>query len=280
MNFSVVQDTTLYNKFNLNCRGKIIPLSTPLVMGIINCTPDSFHLDSRAQTTDAAIQMAYRHLSEGAAFLDIGAYSSRPGADQISLAEELKRIYPVVEALRKKFPEALLSIDTFRPEIIEALLPFGIDMVNDISGAADEKLLKVISGKNIPYVLMHNAEKANYKNITTEVYQFFQQKREVLSNYKINDVIIDLGFGFAKTIEHNYELLGATEYFTNLNLPMMTGVSRKSMIYKLLNVSPAEALNGTSAIHTLSLMKGSKILRVHDVKEAKEVIDIFTKTVR
>ncbi len=277
MNISVVQDTIFHNKFSLNCRGKIIPLSTPLVMGIINCTPDSFHGDSRAQSIDAAIQMAQKHLSEGAAILDIGACSTRPGAEAVSLQEELARIVPVIEALRKNFPDALLSIDTFRSEVIEALLPFGIDMVNDVSAAADEKILQLISGKNIPYVLMHNAEKAEYRNITAQVYQLFQKKSEEIKRHKINDVIIDLGFGFAKTLEHNYKLLDALPFFSNLNLPVMIGVSRKSMIYKVLNTTPDKALNGTSAVHAFALMKGGNILRVHDVKEAKEVIDLYLK---
>ncbi len=277
MILSAVQDTIFHHKFSLNCRGKILPLSSPLVMGIINCTPDSFHSNSRAQTIAAAIQMAEKHLAEGAALLDVGAYSTRPGAESVSIQEELNRIVPVVEALREKFPDAVLSIDTFRPKVIEALLPFGVDMVNDVSGAADEKLLELISGKNIPYVLMHNAENTNYKNVTAQVYQFFQKKIELIKKYQINDVVIDLGFGFAKSTEHNYKLLNSLGFFTNLNLPIMIGVSRKSMIYKVLNNTPAEALNGTTAIHAIALMKGGNILRVHDVKEAKEVIDLFIK---
>jgi len=277
MNNSVVQDTIFNHKFSLNCRGKIIPLSTPLVMGIINCTPDSFHSDSRVQTINAAIQMTQKHLDEGADIIDIGAYSTRPGAEHITLQEELSRIIPVTEAIRKKFPDAVLSIDSFRSEVINALLPFGVDMVNDISGAANETLLEIISGKNIPYILMHNTEDSNYKNITTEVYQFFQKKIALINKYKINDVIIDLGFGFAKTLEQNYELLATADFFTHLHLPVMIGVSRKSMIYKLLNCTPSEALNGTSAVHAIALMKGGNILRVHDVKEAKEVVSIFMK---
>ncbi|MCX6181815.1 MAG: dihydropteroate synthase [Bacteroidetes bacterium] len=277
MNFSAVQDTIFHHKFTLNCRGKVIPLSTPVVMGIINCTPDSFHSDSRAQTIEAAIQMAQKHLNDGAAILDIGAYSSRPGAENISLEEELNRIVPVVKALREKFPEAIFSIDTFRHEVVEALLPFGVDMVNDISGLADEKILEVIAGKSIPYVLMHNSENANYRNVTAQVYQFFQKKIEVIKKYKITDVVLDLGFGFAKTQEHNFKLLRNVDFFLNQNLPILIGVSRKSMIYKTLNTTPAEALNGTTVVHSIALMKGGNILRVHDVKEAKEAIDLFNK---
>ncbi|MFM7022670.1 MAG: dihydropteroate synthase [Flavobacteriales bacterium] len=277
MNFSVAQDTIFTQKYTLNCRGKIIPLSTPLVMGIINCTPDSFHSSSRAAGIEDAIQMAQKHLSEGASILDLGAFSTRPGAEIISTDEELKRILPVAEALRKHFPDALLSIDSFRPEIIEALLPIGIDMVNDVSGLADEHILQVIAGKNIPYVLMHNAKDNNYKNVVTDVYRFLQEKIQVIKKYKINDVVVDLGFGFAKTLQQNYELLSKSDFFMQLNTPVLIGISRKSMIYKVLNYTPSEALNGTTALHAFALTKGANILRVHDVKEAKEIIDLFSK---
>ncbi len=278
MNFSVVQDSTFHHKFSLNCRGKIIPLSTPVVMGIINCTPDSFHSDSRAQTTDAALVMAERHLAEGATLLDIGACSTRPGAPAISINEEIARIVPVVKALRQNFPNALLSIDTFQSEVVAALLPFGVDMINDVSAAADEKLLALISRQNIPYVLMHNQDQPNYNNINADIYQFFLHKMDVLKKYDIKDVVIDLGFGFAKDLAQNYQVLSALPFYSNLHLPILIGVSRKSMVYKLLDVSPADALNGSTAIHAMALLQGANILRVHDVKEAKQVVDIFMQS--
>jgi dihydropteroate synthase len=281
MIFSDAQVSTFYNNFSLNCRGKIVDLSTPLVMGIINCTPDSFHADSRVESTEKAVLLAQKHLNEGATILDIGAYSSRPGAENISTQEEISRLLPVVEAIRKQFPEVLISIDSFRTEVIEKVLPLGIDMVNDISGLADEKILDVIAGKNITYILMHtqgtpqNMQDApTYKNVSTEVFQFFKEKIEVIKKHNISDIIIDPGFGFGKTLEHNFDLFKNIPLFKNLNTPVLIGISRKSMINKTLNCNAADALNGTTALHAIALQKGGNILRVHDVKEAKEVVKL------
>jgi dihydropteroate synthase len=281
MIFSDVQVSTFYNNFSLNCRGKIVDLSTPLVMGIINCTPDSFHASSRVQSIEKAIVLAQKHLNEGASILDIGAYSSRPGAENISSEEEINRLFPIVEAIRKKFPEVLMSIDSFRAEVIEKVLPLGIDMVNDISGLADENILKVIEGKNIAYLLMHtqgtpqNMQDApTYQNVSTEVYQFFKEKIALIKKHRINDIIIDPGFGFGKTLEHNFDLFKNIPFFKSLNTPILIGISRKSMINKTLNCTAAEALNGTTALHAIALQKGGNILRVHDVKQAIETIKL------
>jgi len=281
MIFSDVQVSTFYNNFSLNCRGKIVDLSTPLVMGIINCTPDSFHASSRVQSIEKAIVLAQKHLNEGASILDIGAYSSRPGAENISSEEEINRLFPIVEAIRKKFPEVLMSIDSFRAEVIEKVLPLGIDMVNDISGLADENILKVIEGKNIAYLLMHtqgtpqNMQDApTYQNVSTEVYQFFKEKIALIKKHRINDIIIDPGFGFGKTLEHNFDLFKNIPFFKSLNNPILIGISRKSMINKTLNFTAAEALNGTTALHAIALQKGGNILRVHDVKEAIETVKL------
>ena len=252
-------------------------------MGIINCTPDSFHSDSRAQNTDLALALAEKHLNEGAVILDIGAYSSRPGAENISTEEEKNRLLPVLKAIREKYPEVLISIDSFRADIIEATLPFGIDFVNDISFGEDPRIFKLIEGKNIAYILMHSngtPEKApkqsSYKNISAEVFQSFQSKINSLKEYNIKDVIVDPGFGFAKTLEENFQLFKNTNLLTQLNAPILIGISRKSMIYKTLNCTPAEALNGTSALHAIALQNGGNILRVHDVKEAMEVIKLHS----
>ena len=284
MIFSDAQVSTFYNNFSLNCRGKIVDLSTPLVMGIINCTPDSFHENSRAQNAEKAVEMACKHLSEGATILDLGAYSSRPGAENISTEEEIKRLYPVVEAIRKQFPEVLISIDSFRAEVIEKVLPLGIDMVNDISGLADEKVLERIAGKNIAYILMHtqgtpqNMQDApHYDKVSNDVFNFFKSKLEIIKKHQIKDVIIDLGFGFGKTLDHNFDLFKNISVFKNLNAPILIGISRKSMIYKTLNCTPSEALNGTTALHAIALQKGGNILRVHDVKEAMEVVRLNAK---
>ncbi|MFZ9956662.1 MAG: dihydropteroate synthase [Flavobacteriales bacterium] len=284
MIFSDVQVSTFYNNFTLNCRGKIVDLSTPLVMGIINCTPDSFHADSRVESTEKAVILAQKHISEGAAILDIGAYSSRPGAENISTEEEINRLLPVVEAIRKQFPDVLISIDSFRTEVIEKVLPLGIDMVNDISGLADENILKIIKGKNIAYILMHtqgtpqNMQDApSYKSVNTEVFSFFKEKIEIIRKHGVKDIIIDPGFGFGKTIEHNFDLFKNIHFFKSLNTPILIGISRKSMIYKTLNCTAAEALNGTTALHAIALQKGGNMLRVHDVKEAVEVIKLHSK---
>lgn len=252
-------------------------------MGIINCTPDSFHSGSRVENTAAAIVLAEKHIHEGAAILDLGAYSSRPGAENISTEEEISRLIPVLKAIREKFPEILISIDTFRHEVIASALPFGVDFVNDISFGSNEKIFELISGKNIPYILMHSKgtpqnmhELSNYSNVSSEVFQAFKEKIDSIKKYNIKDIIIDPGFGFAKNLEQNFELFKNIPLLKHLHTPLLIGISRKSMIYKALNSTSAEALNGTTALHAIALQKGGNILRVHDVKEAIETVKLYS----
>ena len=266
----------------INCKGKLIDLSQPKVMGIINITPDSFYSGSRSNTEKEILKTAERMLKEGADFLDLGAYSSRPGADDIPVEEELKRMLPAVEAILKEYPEALLSIDTFRARVAEESIKAGAVMINDISaGNLDKNMLKIIAKYQVPYIMMHmkgtpqNMKDLNqYDDLLHEVLFYFSERIKAAREQGINDIIIDPGFGFAKNIEQNYELLSKLELFQNLELPLLVGVSRKSMIWKKLNISADEALNGTTVLNTAALLKGANILRVHDVKQAAESIKL------
>ena len=266
----------------INCKGKLIDLSQPKVMGIINITPDSFYSGSRSNTEKEILKTAERMLKEGADFLDLGAYSSRPGADDIPVEEELKRMLPAVEAILKEYPEALLSIDTFRARVAEESIKAGAAMINDISaGNLDKNMLKIIAKYQVPYIMMHmkgtpqNMKDLNqYDDLLHDVLFYFSGRIKAARERGINDIIIDPGFGFAKNIEQNYELLSKLELFQNLELPLLVGVSRKSMIWKKLNISADEALNGTTVLNTAALLKGANILRVHDVKEAMESIKL------
>ena len=266
----------------INCKGKLIDLSQPKVMGIINITPDSFYSGSRSNTEKEILKTAERMLKEGADFLDLGAYSSRPGADDIPMEEELKRMLPAVEAILKEYPEALLSIDTFRARVAEESIKAGAAMINDISaGNLDKNMLKIIARYQVPYIMMHmkgtpqNMKDLNqYDDLLHDVLFYFSGRIKAARERGINDIIIDPGFGFAKNIEQNYELLSKLELFQNLELPLLVGVSRKSMIWKKLNISADEALNGTTVLNTAALLKGANILRVHDVKEAMESIKL------
>ena len=266
----------------INCKGKLIDLSQPKVMGIINITPDSFYSGSRSNTEKEILKTAERMLKEGANFLDLGAYSSRPGADDIPVEEELKRMLPAVEAILKEYPEALLSIDTFRARVAEESIKAGAAMINDISaGNLDKNMLKIIAKYQVPYIMMHmkgtpqNMKDLNqYDDLLHEVLFYFSERIKAARELGINDIIIDPGFGFAKNIEQNFELLSKLELFQNLELPLLVGVSRKSMIWKKLNISADEALNGTTVLNTAALLKGANILRVHDVKEAMESIKL------
>lgn len=263
--------------------GKLIDLSSPKVMGIINLTPDSFYAGSRKPAVDDALQQAGKMLDEGAAFLDIGAYSSRPGATNISIAEETDRLLPVVEAVVAEFPSAVLSIDTFRAQVAEAAVKAGAHIINDISGGQlDADMFATVARLQVPYILMHmkgNPQNMNqlaqYDDVFTEVLDYFVSKYQQLKQLGVHDVIIDPGFGFAKKPEHSYALMNRLQEFDILGLPLLTGVSRKRMIYGLLGTTAAEALNGTTVLNTVSLMKGANILRVHDVKEAVEAVKIY-----
>lgn len=266
----------------INCKGKLIDLTTPKVMGILNLTPDSFYDGGKYQDESGVFLQVEKMLTEGATFIDVGAYSSRPGAKHISEEEELQRIVPIVKKLIAKFPHILLSIDTFRSKVAKQCIETGAALINDISaGEMDEKMMQVTGNLNVPYIMMHmNGTPQNmqqnpiYNNVTQEVLYYFSEKLALARSFGINDVIIDPGFGFGKTNVHNYQLLNELELFKNIELPLLIGLSRKSMIYKTLNSDAQNALNGTTSLNTISLFKGANILRVHDVKEAMECITL------
>ena len=270
----------------INCKGRLIDLSTPKVMGILNLTPDSFY-DGGKYTSDIEIlKQTEKMLSDGATFIDIGAYSSRPNAEHISEEEEQKRLLPSLELLVDKFPEILISVDTFRGAVAKKSIEIGASMINDISGGTlDANMFKTIGALQVPYILMHikgtpqnMQEKPTYEDVVRDVKYYFSEKLQQLRLEKVNDVILDLGFGFGKTIEHNYQLLKNLHQFNIFDLPILTGISRKSMLYKPLKLDPNTALNATTVANTISLQKGSSILRVHDVKEAIETIKILELT--
>lgn len=266
----------------INCRGTLLDLSTPVVMGILNVTPDSFFDGGRYIGQDALLAQAEKMLAEGAQILDIGGMSTRPGAVVIDSDEELKRVLPAVQLLLKKFPQAIISVDTVHAAVAAAMLNEGAHIINDIAaGRLDEAMLATVARARAPYVLMHMQGLPNnmqqnpyYENVTTEVAGFFAERVEACRQAGITDVILDPGFGFGKTVAHNFTLLRNLHYFTGMNLPVLAGVSRKSMICKPLGVSPEHALNGTTAANTIALLNGARILRVHDVKEANQAIKI------
>ena len=266
----------------INCKGNLVDLSTPKVMGILNITPDSFYDGGKYKDETTVLLHVEKMLTEGATFIDIGAYSSRPGAGHVTEEEELKRILPIVEVVNNKFPEAYLSIDTFRSIVAKRCIESGAALINDISGGhLDMQMLPTIGHLKVPYIAMHMKgtpqtmqEHTNYDDLLKEIIYYFTERIAEARKYQIVDFIIDPGFGFSKTLAQNYELLSNLELLAILEKPMLIGASRKSMIYKLLNSSASEALNGTTAINTIALQKGAQILRVHDVKEAMECIAI------
>jgi dihydropteroate synthase len=267
----------------INCKGKLIDLSVPKVMGILNCTPDSFFDGGRYNDEAQVLQQAERMLFDGADFIDIGAYSSKPSAEFVTEGQELQRIVPVVELVLKHFPKALISVDTFRAGVAKACVESGAAIINDISaGLLDEAMLATAAQLRVPYIMMHMrgtpqtmAKLTDYTDIVKEMLFYFSQRISAARAAGINDIIIDPGFGFAKTLTQNYEVLRKMELFHITGLPILAGVSRKSMIYKLLEATPQESLNGTTVLNTLALTKGAKILRVHDVKEAVETVRIY-----
>lgn len=269
----------------INCKGKLIDLSSPKVMGILNVTPDSFFDGGTYKDEKSIIDQVKKMLNDGAAFIDIGGYSSRPGADFVSEDEELQRVVPIVALILKHFPEALISIDTFRSRVAEQSINAGAALINDISaGKLDTNMLATIGKLGVPYIMMHMRgnpktmqQHTNYKDLIKEVISYFAERISAAHNERINDIIIDPGFGFAKTLDQNYELLNAMELLQVLEKPILAGVSRKSMIYKLLNTTAEHALNGSSALNIIALQKGASILRVHDVKEALECVTLFNK---
>jgi len=252
-------------------------------MGIINVTPDSFYDGGKTFQKKNILEQAEKMISEGATFLDIGGYSSRPDADEVSEEEEIKRVIPAIEAILKEFPEALLSIDTFRSKVATKAVNTGAAIINDISGGTlDPEMFKQVSLLKVPYILMHMRgtpqnmkTQTNYDNISKEVLTYFSEKIAKAHKAGINDIIVDPGFGFAKNAEQNFELLNNLELFKSLSAPCLVGISRKSTIYNTLKVSAEDALNGTTVLHTVALLKGASILRVHDVKEAKECITLL-----
>jgi len=278
-----MDDAFFKKKVTINAGGQLIDLASPKVMGIINITPDSFYAGSRKQSVDVALQQAERMLNEGATFLDLGAYSSRPGAEDISVDEEKARLLPVLEAIVSSFPDAILSIDTFRSQVAEAAIEAGGHIINDISGGQlDANMFSAVARLQVPYILMHikgnpktMQQEAHYEDVFAEVYDYFVDKYHQLKQLGVHDVIIDPGFGFAKKREHSYALMKRLQDFYPLQLPVLAGVSRKTMIYGLLGITAEDALNGTTALNTIALTKGANILRVHDVKEAVEAIKIW-----
>ena len=266
----------------INCKGELIALDTPKVMGVLNITPDSFYDGGRYLEEKHLLIQAEKMLTEGAAFIDIGAYSSRPGATHISEEEELKRLIPVLKVILKEFPEVLISVDTFRSKVAHEGINVGAAMVNDISGGKmDKNMLRTIASLQVPYICMHMQgtpqnmqQKPKYNDVVKELIYYFSERVSEARALGINDFIIDPGFGFGKTIDHNYEILKKLELFSMLELPVLVGLSRKSMIYKKLDSAPEHALNGTTSLNSIALFKGAKILRVHDVKEAVECITL------
>ena len=266
----------------INCKGNLIDLATPKVMGILNTTPDSFFDGGKYKDEQSVLVQVEKMLTEGATFVDVGAYSSRPGAIVISAEEELQRILPIVRLLLGEFPEIILSIDTFRSTVAHSCLEAGAAMINDISaGKLDEQMLATIAKFKVPYSMMHlkgspktMQQQTDYKDLLGEVLFYFSERVAAARAMGIHDIIIDPGFGFAKTLEQNYVLLRSLDIFQTFNLPLLTGLSRKSMIYKVLGCEPQDALNGTTALNMLALSKGATILRVHDVKEAMECIKL------
>jgi dihydropteroate synthase len=269
--------------FTLNCKGRLLIVDKPLVMGIINITPDSFYDGSRRQGTDDVLQQAKQMLDAGADILDIGGQSTRPGSEKLSAVEELERVTGPVAAIHRDFPEAYISIDTYYAEVARQAIGAGACIVNDISaGSIDKNMISTVASLQVPYILMHmkgtpqtmQAE-AVYEDVTREVLDFFIHKIDELHKAGIYDIVADPGFGFSKTIAHNFELLRKLSVFRILGVPLLLGISRKSTIYKTLGTTAGEALNGTTSLHTIGLMNGANILRVHDVKEAREVVTLF-----
>lgn len=269
----------------INCKGQLIDLSQPKVMGILNITPNSFFDGGRYSSENEILAKVEKMLAEGATFIDVGAYSSKPSAEFVSEEEELDRIVPVVQLLVKYFPEILISIDTFRSEVARACIENGAAIINDISaGNLDDKMLEVIAQYNVPYIMMHMRgtpetmqSMTEYEDVVKEVLLYFSEKISQARSLGINDLIVDPGFGFAKTIAQNYEVMQKLELFHSLGLPILIGISRKSMIHKTLGITADEALNGTTVLNTIALTKGAHILRVHDVAAAMECVKLYQK---
>lgn len=273
----------LHQQYTLNCKGKLLDLSQPIIMGILNTTPDSFYDGGKYLSDTRILEKATKMLEEGAQIIDIGGMSSRPGADLIDVQEELDRVLPAIEIIIKHYPDTVISIDTIRSAVAKQAVSSGACIINDISaGKFDDQLFRTVAQLKVPYILMHMQGQPknmqtnpNYKDIALEVLDFMIEKVGQLRALGVKDICIDPGFGFGKSLEHNYQLLKKMHIFKILELPILCGLSRKSMIYKLLNTTPDKALNGTSALHMVALQEGAKILRVHDVQEAFEVVQLW-----
>lgn len=272
----------------LNMKGRLVSLSTPLVMGILNVTPDSFYAGSRKQTEAAVEERIQTILSEGGTMIDIGGYSSRPDAAEVTPEEEMNRLAFALQILNRHYPEALVSVDTFRADIARRCVEeFGVAMVNDISGGElDPEMFKTVADLRVPYIMMHMRgtpqtmqQHTDYADLVGDMMQYFAAKVQQLHLLGVNDIILDPGFGFSKTLEQNYELMRRLSEFSLFELPLLVGISRKSMIYKLLGGTPAESLNGTTVLNTYALLQGADILRVHDVRAAVEAVQLISKTV-
>jgi len=271
--------------FTLNCNGRLLTVDKPLVMGIINATPDSFYSSSRHLTIDTVLEKADQMVAEGADIIDIGGQSTRPGSERVPEAEERERVLPFIHALVSRYPGIVISVDTFYASVAKAAVETGAGLINDISaGCIDSDLIDTVAALKVPYVLMHMKgtpesmqQNPVYENVTKEVLDFFIHKTAELKQKGINDIIVDPGFGFGKTIEHNFELLQQLDIFSLLNRPLLAGISRKSTIWRTLGVTAEEALNGTTVLNTVALMKGASVLRVHDVKEAREAVTLIGK---
>jgi dihydropteroate synthase len=278
-----VEDSYFHSIHSMKVHDKLYTFETPMVMGILNCTPDSFYKNSRFQEDKAILNAAEKQISDGASILDVGGYSTRPGAINIDLTTEIERTAHAVALIRNEYPEILISIDTFRSEVARIAMAEGASMINDISGGEiDPEIWQIAAKNNCPYILMHMRgtpqkmqENTTYSNLFKEIAGYFSLKIEQLKKLGVNDVILDPGFGFSKTTDQNFELLNRLEDFHFLRKPLLVGISRKSMIYKTLEIEAESALNGTTVLNTLALIKGAKILRVHDVKEAKQAVELI-----
>jgi dihydropteroate synthase len=280
----ISKDTFFSKKTTLNCRGKLLDLSVPKVMGILNVTPDSFYDGGRYVEMDAVKNRTEQIFSEGADIIDVGACSSRPGAAPVTVEEEMERLSLVLSYIRKQYPDAIISVDTTRTVVAEwAINEYEADVVNDITAAtADPLMLETIARTGVPYIMMHMqgvpaTMQVNpvYEDVVKDIVAFFEERIHAALSAGIKDIIIDPGFGFGKTIRHNFQILHGLKAFSLFELPVMVGLSRKSMIYKSLNTTPEEALNGTAVLNTIALLNGASLLRVHDVKEAKETVRLF-----
>lgn len=275
--------------YSINAGGKLIEFREPQVMGILNVTPDSFYANSRTQSEEAIAKRAHQIIDEGGTMIDVGAYSSRPGADDVPVEEEMRRLRMALSVIKKETPDAIISVDTFRSDVAKMCIEeCGAHIINDISGGVlDKNMFRTVAHLGVPYILMHMQGTPgtmqlapHYDDLMREIFLYFAERVKSLRDMGAKDIILDPGFGFGKTLEHNYELMAHLKEFREFDLPVLVGISRKSMIYKFLGGTPDDALNGTTVLNTMALMQGAHILRVHDVKEAAEAVKIYQMTQR